>query len=109
MKKYEIQSKVFKFAHFCKRFYKLNTFSEALIIAWKSIKLKKYLKEGAVYIKYFTQNQFPIETFGTLRNIEDRLKGSNQFQNDKIHIRYFDLPKQDFRTIEVKNLISIIN
>lgn len=105
--KYKIQSQVFKLAHYLNKAYKLNSISEALKIAWKGILLKKKMLEGGVHFTYITKNGFANEVFGTLRNINDKIQGSNKFQNDRINIRYYDLEKQDFRTFEIRKLISV--
>lgn len=105
--KYKLQSEIFKMAHIVKKYYKINSFSESLKIVWKSFLLKKKMLQGGVYFKYITKAGYIIEAFGTLRNIEYKSKNSDKFKNDILHIRYYDLEKQDFRTFEVNKLIFV--
>lgn len=100
------KSKLFIIAHSLVRVHKI-TFSEALSISWKNMKLKVFMHEGGVHFQYQKKDGSLRETFGTLHNIEHLLVGSNKFQSDTLTLRYFDLEKKDFRAFKMINLISV--
>lgn len=105
--KYTLQSQVFKIAHILKKTYNLNSFKEALIISWRNFKLKNYLNKGAISFLYLTKEGKIHEAFGTLRNIDHLLQGSDKFKNDLLSFRYYDIEKRNFRTFKMINLLMI--
>lgn len=100
------KSKLFKIAHSLVKVHKV-TFSEALSISWKSMKLKVSMHDGGIHFQYQKKDGSLRETFGTLHNIEHLLIGNNKFQNDILTLRYFDLEKKDFRSFKIINLVSV--
>lgn len=100
------KSTLFKVAHQLKNVYKIS-FSEALKISWKNAKLRIKLHEGGVHFQYLKKSGEEREAFGTLRNIEHLLVGSDKFESDKLTFRYYDLEKQTFRAFKMINLVSI--
>ena len=88
------------------RFFKQTgtSFSECLKKAWKNFKLKLELQAGIVRF-YFQKVDGSIrEAWGTLKGVEDKVKGDRRAKNQTIQV-YFDTEKQEFRCFKKFNLI----
>lgn len=78
-------------------------FSECLKKAWANFKLKMNLLKGIVKF-YFQKVDGSIrEAWGTLKDVEDKIKGDNRAKNNTIQV-YFDTEKQEFRCFKKFNL-----
>lgn len=92
------------------QFVKKNGYSmrEAMLAAWKNIKLQAALHLGIVKF-YFQKIDGTIrEAYGTLKEnlISTEVKGGNRKMNESIQT-YFDTEKQEFRCFKKANLLRI--
>lgn len=85
------------------------TRSESFKISWKNQKLKKKMYEGGVHFFYRKLNGEMRESFGTLRNIDFLLTGSNKFKNDILTFRYYNLINKRFESFKMYNLLEVDN
>ena len=106
MEKSYNRSKIMIIAHALKRVYKMS-FGEAQKLAWSNSKLKVALHQGPVQFSYKKKNGEIRQAIGTLHNVAPLLVGSDKFQKDILTLRYYDLEKEDFRSMKMNNLISI--
>ena len=106
MKEKFSRSKIMTISHALKKVYKLPL-GEAQKLAWKNAKLKNALNQGSVQFTYMKKNGELRKAVGTLHNIEYLFSGSDKFQNDNLTLRYYDLEKNDFRAMKIKNLVLI--
>jgi len=80
------------------------SFSECLKKSWKNYKLQKALKQGIVKF-YFQKVDGTIrEAWGTLKDVEDKIKGTGKTKNDSVQV-YFDTEKEQFRSFKKFNLV----
>ena len=80
-------------------------FSECLKKAWSNIKLRAKMTTQIVRF-YFQKVDGSIrEAWGTLQDVEDKIKGDNRAKNNTIQV-YFDTEKQAFRCFKKVNLIK---
>ncbi len=80
------------------------SFSECLKKAWANFKLVLKLQAGIVRF-YFSKVDGTIrEAWGTLENIEDKIKGDKRTKNNTIQV-YFDTEKGEFRCFKKFNLV----
>lgn len=78
------------------------TFSEALVHAWKVVKLQFALCIGVVKFSYTKKDGSRREAIGTLDNVP-AVKGERRTNHGVF--TYFDIPAQDWRSAKVENLI----
>lgn len=89
------------------RFFRITgeTFAECLKKAWENIKLVQCMRVGIVRF-YFQKVDGTIrEAWGTLKNVEDKVKGDRRTKNETIQV-YFDTERQEFRSFKRFNLIT---
>lgn len=97
-----MKSRLFKIAHSIKN--KFGTFSEALIHAWKVIRLQYALCTNAlVNFTYRKVDGSIRHAVGTLESVPTP-KGGFRKQSYKL-LTYFDLQQQEFRSCKIENLI----
>jgi len=92
-------------------FYKgglFNSFSEALKAAWGRFKLVSMLRDGIAYFSFTKADGSHRDAIGTLRNgnYQYDSKGSTAKQNPA-QVKYFDVEKQAFRSLNISQLLSI--
>lgn len=79
-------------------------FSECLKKAWANFKLVLKMQTSIVKF-YFQKVDGSIrEAWGTLQNVEDKIKGDNRAKNKTIQV-YFDTEKEAFRCFKKLNLV----
>ena len=82
-----------------------ESFSQCLKTAWANSKLKVKMQSGIVRF-YFRKVDGTIrEAWGTLRNLDERIKGDRRSKNDTVQV-YFDTEKQEFRSFKKFNLTT---
>ena len=91
------------------QFVKRNgyTLSEALVTAWRNIKLRKALAKGICKFTFEKVDGSIRQAFGTLA--ENRIpatNGSDRRRNDSVQV-YFDTEKQEYRCFKKANLLTI--
>ncbi|HHT22959.1 MAG TPA: DUF2693 domain-containing protein [Bacteroidales bacterium] len=81
-----------------------QSFSDCLKRAWANFKLVKRMQVGIVKF-YFQKVDGSIrEAYGTLKGVEDKIKGTdNRTKNENVQV-YFDTEKQSFRSFKKLNL-----
>jgi len=82
-----------------------ESFSICLSIAWANFKLVQKLQKGIVKFYYQKVDGTTREAWGTLKNLDDKLKGDNRSKNSTVQV-YFDTENQDFRCFKKLNLIA---
>ena len=80
--------------------------SEALVRAWKAIKLKTKLQSCTVYFQFLKKDGSIREACGTLKQdaFDYVAKGTKAKPNYGI-VSYYDLDAKGFRSFRVENLI----
>ena len=82
------------------------SFSECLKKAWANFKLVLKMQFETVRF-YFQKVDGSIrEAWGTLQDVESKIKGDNRTKNNTIQV-YFDTEKQEFRCFKKFNLVTI--
>jgi len=81
-------------------------FSECLKKAWANYKLQKAMLIGIVKFYFQKVDGTTREAWGTLQDVEDKIKGDNRAKNSTIQV-YFDTEKQEFRCFKKLNLVTI--
>jgi len=79
-------------------------FAECLRKAWKVFKLKVQMLNGIVKFYYTKVDGSIREAWGTLQNVEDKIKGDNRAKNPTVQV-YFDTEVNDFRCFKKLNLV----
>jgi hypothetical protein len=103
LKQQKMRKEIFKTAW---QFFRQTgkSFSECLKQAWKNYKLKIDLLKGIVRF-YFQKTDGTIrEAWGTLKDVEDKIKGVEKEKNLTIQV-YYDTEKQEFRSFKKFNLV----
>ena len=95
------KSKLFRIAHSILKRANVGSFSEALRLAWKAVKIYAGMLVGEVKFTFRKANGEIREAVGTLKNmVIDKLIAFNGAA-----MYYFDIEKKGFRSFSVANLI----
>ncbi len=88
------------------RFFKISgqSFADCLRKAWANFKLVQSMQKGIVRFYFRKVNGEVREAWGTLKDVEDKIKGDNRSKNDTVQV-YFDTEAQEFRCFKRLNLI----
>lgn len=87
------------------RFFRMTgeSFSDCLKKAWANFKLVQRMRTGIVRF-YFQKVDGTIrEAWGTLKDVEDKVKGDRRAKNDTVQV-YFDTEVNEFRCFKKFNL-----
>lgn len=100
------KSRLFKIAHSIIKRSKASSFSEALKMAWKAIKVYSQMLVGTAKFTFRKANGEIRNAIGTLCDIEYHPTG-NGSRGDRAAdcICYWDLEKQSFRSFNASTLI----
>lgn len=82
------------------------SFSECLHKAWANFKLKAQMRMRIVRFYYQKIDGSIREAWGTLMNVEDRIKGDRRSQNPTVQV-YWDTEKNAFRCFKKFNIVSV--
>lgn len=103
------KSQLFKMAHTMLRKAEANNMSEALIKAWKAVKLKATMMVGKAKFAYRKLDGTIREAIGTLFNLNYTPKTPANGKPRKARpddiICYFDIESNGFRSFNAANLI----
>lgn len=103
------KSQLFKMAHTMLRKAEATNMSEALIKAWKAMKLKATMMVGATKFAYRKLDGTIREAVGTLFNLnytpKTQANGKTRKPRPEDIICYFDIESNGFRSFNAANLI----
>lgn len=77
--------------------------SEALVKAWKAVKLKFAMKKGTIAFKFLKKDGSIREALGTLKDLP--VKASKGTKENFKTIAYWDIEAEGFRCFKTENLI----
>lgn len=80
-------------------------FSKCLSQAWANFKLVAKMQTTIVKFYFQKVDGTTREAWGTLKGVEDKVKGDNRSNNPTVQV-YFDTEKQEFRCFKKLNLIG---
>lgn len=88
------------------RFFRITgqSFAECLKKAWANFKLVQRMKASIVKFYYQKVDGSIREAWGTLKDVEDKVKGDRRAKNDTVQV-YFDTEVNEFRCYKKLNLI----
>jgi len=81
------------------------TLSEALKKSWANFKLVQQMLKGIVNFRFTKINGEIREAWGTLQNVEEKIKGTKHRMANKTVQVYWDTEKESFRCFKKFNLI----
>lgn len=84
------------------------TMSEALVIAWRNLKLRTAMQNGIVKFYFQKVDSTIREAYGTLKeSLLPETKGTGRKANDSLQV-YFDTERGEWRSFKRANLLNII-
>ena len=84
------------------------TMSEALVIAWRNLKLRTAMQKGIVKFYFQKVDSTIREAYGTLKeSLLPETKGTCRKANDSLQV-YFDTERGEWRSFKRANLLNII-